>query len=251
MSTGDHTRHNREFWDADSDDYQAAHGAALAAAPLAWGAYRAPEDRVGALGPLADLAGRRVLELGCGAGQWAVALAAVGAAVTGFDLSAGQLAHARRAAPRLPLVLGDGETLPFAAGSFAVVLSDHGALSFCAPEVIVAECARVLAPGGVLAFCVTHPLLVLTWDADRDRQSRKLRRRYADLGRMDWGDGGTIDWVLTAEEWIDVLTAAGFVVEACRELVAPADASTTYSEFAPPKWSRRWPAEWVWRARRA
>ena len=109
MSTGDHTRHNREFWDADSDDYQAAHGAALAAAPLAWGAYRAPEDRVGALGPLADLAGRRVLELGCGAGQWAVALAAVGAAVTGFDLSAGQLAHARRAAPRLPLVLGDGE----------------------------------------------------------------------------------------------------------------------------------------------
>ena len=126
-------------------------------------------------------------------------------------------AIARRAAAHLPLALGDGERLPFADGSFAVVLSDHGALSFCDPEVILAECARVLAPGGVLAFCVTHPLLVLTWDADRERQSRRLHRSWNTLGRMDWGDGGTIDWVLTASEWIGTLTDAGFAVEACTD----------------------------------
>ena len=174
-------------------------------------------------------------------GQWAVALDAAGVEVTGLDLSAGQLAHARRAAAHLPLALGDGERLPFADGSFAVVLSDHGALSFCDPEVILAECARVLAPGGVLAFCVTHPLLVLTWDADRERQSRRLHRSWNTLGRMDWGDGGAIDWVLTASEWIGTLTDAGFAVEACTELVAPPDATTTYTEFAPPKWAKRWP----------
>ena len=64
------------------------------------------------------------------------------------------------------------------------------------------------------------------------------------------GDGGTIDWVLTASEWIGTLTDAGFAVEACTELVAPTEATTTYTEFAPPKWAKRWPAEWVWQARR-
>ena len=48
MNSGDHVRHNRTFWDADSDAYQAAHGAGLAAEPLAWGAYRAPEAQIGA-----------------------------------------------------------------------------------------------------------------------------------------------------------------------------------------------------------
>ena len=206
MNDGDHVRHNREFWDADSDSYQAVHGRELTAAPFAWGAYRAPEDHVGALGPAAKgaLDGLRVVDLS--------------------RLVAGNI--------------------------LTKVLSDHGALSFCDPEVILAECARVLAPGGVLAFCVTHPLLVLTWDADRERQSRRLHRSWNTLGRMDWGDGGTIDWVLTASEWIGTLTDAGFVVEACTELVAPTEATTTYTEFAPPKWAKRWPAEWVWRARR-
>src|SRR5690242_7187614 len=41
--TSEHERHNRTFWDDDADDYQAAHGAELAAAPLAWGAWRVPE----------------------------------------------------------------------------------------------------------------------------------------------------------------------------------------------------------------
>ncbi|MFM8238355.1 MAG: class I SAM-dependent methyltransferase [Actinomycetota bacterium] len=250
MDAADHVRHNRAFWDADSDEYQAAHGAQLADAPLAWGAYRAPEHDIGALAPLAALTGRRVLELGCGAGQWATTLGGRGVEVTGLDLSRAQLGHARRADADLPLVLGDGEHLPFAAGSFAAVLSDHGALSFCEPAVIAAECARVLEPGGILAFCVTHPLLVLTWDEAHGKQTRKLRTDFAALGRMDWDGEGTIDWAIPAGEWIRVLTGAGFGIEACTELVARADAETTYPEFAPPKWARRWPAEWVWRARR-
>jgi len=250
VSASEHVRHNRAFWDADSADYQAAHGGRLAAEPIAWGAYRAPEATIGALAPLTDLAGRRVLELGCGAGQWATALAAAGAVVTGLDLSRAQLDHARTADPALPLTLADGEHLPFGDGAFTAVISDHGAVSFCEPAVIAAECARVLAPGGLLAFCVTHPLLVLTWDEARGTQSRTLHTDYADLGRMDWDGEGTIDWAIPAGEWIRVLTGAGFAVEACTELVAPADADTTYTEFAPPKWARRWPAEWVWRARR-
>jgi len=49
----DHERHNREFWDADADDYQAAHGARLDEAPLAWGAWRF----LRVVGHLSDAAG--------------------------------------------------------------------------------------------------------------------------------------------------------------------------------------------------
>ncbi|MDQ1454446.1 MAG: hypothetical protein QOH28_66 [Actinomycetota bacterium] len=241
-----HVRHNRAFWDADADSYQAAHGDQLARAPLAWGAYRVPESELQVLG---DVTGRRVLELGCGAAQWSIALAERGARAIGLDISHGQLLHARRSAPNLPLVHANGEQLPFSDKCFDIVFCDHGALSFCDPDVSVPECARVLRSGGLLAFCCTHPMLYLTWDDAREQQTRKLHIDYAQLGRMAL-DEGTIDWVLPPGAWIRVLRASGLEVEGLVELCASEGASTTYVEFAPPKWARRWPAEWIWKARR-
>jgi SAM-dependent methyltransferase len=242
----DHVAHNRAFWDADADAYQREHGAALDAAPMAWGAYRIPEADLGVLGDVRDAT---MLELGCGAAQWSVALAGVGSRVVALDVSHAQLGYARDTDPKLPLALASGEQLPFRAGSFDVVFCDHGALSFCDPDVILAECGRVLRAGGLLAFCCTHPLLYLTWDAQSARQTRRLQIRYDRLGRMNVGDG-TIDWVLTASEWIPLLRTHGFAIEDCIELCAPDDATTTYREYAPTKWARKWPAEWIWKARR-
>jgi len=241
-----HVRHNRKFWDADADSYQAAHGEQLARAPMAWGAYRVPESELHVLGEARD---RDVLELGCGAAQWSIELAREGARVIALDVSHAQLAHARRATPALPLVQASGEQLPFAASSFDVVFCDHGALSFCDPDVSIAECSRLLRPNGLLAFCCTHPLLYLTWDDAREQQTRKLQIDYANLGRMPLVEG-TIDWVLPPSGWIRVLRANGFEIEDLVELCARKDASTTYEEFAPPRWARRWPAEWIWKARR-
>ena len=241
-----HVRHNRAFWDADADSYQAAHGDVLARAPLAWGAYRVPESELHVLG---DVAGRDMLELGCGGAQWSIALAGIGARVVGLDVSNGQLAHARGAASGLALVQASGEQLPFRDRCFDIVFCDHGALSFCDPDVIVAECARLLRPGGLLAFCCTHPMLYLTWDDAREVQTRKLQLAYADLGKMTLAEG-TIDWVLPPAGWIRVLRANGFEIDDLIELCAGADATTTYDDYAPPKWARRWPAEWIWKARR-
>lgn len=243
----DHVAHNRKFWDADADAYQREHGAALDAAPMAWGAYRIPEADLGVLGDVRDAT---MLELGCGAAQWSVALAARGSHAIGLDVSNAQLGYARDADAKLPLALASGEQLPFRAASFDVVFGDHGALSFCDPDVVLAECARILRPGGTLAFCCTHPLLYLTWDQRKERQTRRLQIRYDQLGRMNVGDG-TIDWVLTASEWIPLLRAHGFEIEDCIELCAPDNANTSYHEYAPPKWARKWPAEWIWKARRA
>jgi len=238
---------NRRFWDADADAYQEVHGDDLAARPLAWGAWRRPEAE---LRVLDDVTGRDVLELGCGAAQWSHALARLGARAVGLDISAAQLRHARRAQPSepiLPFVLADAEHTPFAAASFDVVFCDHGAMSFCNPAATVPEVARVLRPRGVLAFCVTHPLVYLTWDRERERQSRKLHTDYDGLGCIDFGDG-TIDWVLPPSEWMHILRTNGFDVERLVELRPPAGAKTTY-DLAPTAWARRWPAEQIWRAR--
>jgi ubiquinone/menaquinone biosynthesis C-methylase UbiE len=246
----DHVARNRTFWDADADAYQAAHGDDLAARPLAWGAWRRPEDELHVLG---DLRGRDVLELGCGGAQWSVALARSGVPVTGVDISRAQLAHARdnahAAAVRVPFVVGNAERLPFRDGAFDVVFCDHGAMSFCDPTRSLPEVARVLRAGGLLAFSATHPLVYLTWDDEKHRQTRKLHLDHAELGCLDFGDG-TVDWVVPIGRWIDLLHEAGFEIDQLLELVAPPDATTTYADFVPTRWAQRWPAEVIWRARR-
>jgi ubiquinone/menaquinone biosynthesis C-methylase UbiE len=247
LGVSDHVEHNRKTWDAASEDYQAAHDDDLTRRPLAWGAYRIPESELNVLGAVA---GKDVLELGCGGAQWSTALTEIGSRCIGLDLSGAQLRHARGRSETLPLVQASGEQLPFADASFDVVFCDHGAISFCDPELIIPEAARTLRARGALAFCTSTPLLYLTWDAKKERQSRRLQRSYDELGRMEL-DEDTIDWVLPPGEWIRLLRANGFEIEDLIELRPPADATTTYEGFAPPKWARRWPAEWIWKARRA
>src|SRR5437868_4613560 len=74
---------------------------------------------------LGDVAGRPVLDLGCGHGMAAVVLARRGAVVTACDLSAGYVAEARARAraneAEVRCVQADGHRLPFADGSFAAV----------------------------------------------------------------------------------------------------------------------------------
>jgi SAM-dependent methyltransferase len=248
--SGQHERHNRAFWDADADDYQTLHGGDLTTRALAWGAWRIPESELCVLG---DVRGLDVLELGCGGGQWSVALAGRGARPVGLDQSLVQLKHARAtgesAHVAVPLVAASGEAVPFRDASFDVVFCDHGAMSFCDPDVTLPEVARVLRPNGLLAFSQATPLLYLTWDERRERQDTRLHRSYFDLGRLELGDG-TIDFQLPHGEWFRQFREHGFVVDDFIELRPPEDATTTYDDFAPHDWARRWPAEQIWKARK-
>jgi SAM-dependent methyltransferase len=153
----------RRWWDAEADAYQAEHGAFLGDARLVWGPEGLDEEAAGLLGPRDALRGRSVLEVGCGAGHGARWLVAQGARAVGLDLSAGQLAHARRldrvTGLTVPVVQADAVHLPFATGCFDLVVSAYGALPFVADLLPVhREVARVLGPSGRWVFAVPHPV---------------------------------------------------------------------------------------------
>ena len=75
---------NRADWDRYADEYQATHGEFLGDAGFLWGPEGVREDDLHALG---DVAGRRVLELGCGAGQCSRWVLGRGGRPVGLDVS--------------------------------------------------------------------------------------------------------------------------------------------------------------------
>jgi ubiquinone/menaquinone biosynthesis C-methylase UbiE len=96
-----------------------------------------------------ELGGARVLDLGCGPGRAAAALAERhGAVVTGLDSSPEMLAAAREVAPSVTFVQGFAEDLPFGDGSFDVVLSNF-VVHLLDRSAAFAEVYRVLRTGGI------------------------------------------------------------------------------------------------------
>ena len=108
--------------------------------------------------PFDRFRGRRVLEVGCGAGTDLIRFARHGANVTGIDLAPSSIALAVKnfALEQLPadLIVADGEALPFVDRSFDLVYA-HGVVQYTTNDrALVHECRRVLRPGGMAVFQV-------------------------------------------------------------------------------------------------
>jgi len=102
--------------------------------------------------------GRRVLDVGCGAGVDLARFAKAGAVAVGVDLAASAIDLARQNFKLQNLSgdfhVADGEQLPFPDASFDLVFA-HGVVQYTAhPRRLVDECHRVLAPGGEAIFQV-------------------------------------------------------------------------------------------------
>jgi SAM-dependent methyltransferase len=239
---------NRAFWDRTSDEYQQRNAAFIGRPEPRWGMWQLPESELQVLG---DVAGKDVLELGCGAAQWAILLAGRGARMVGLDNSARQLEHAREsmaaAGVDFPLVHSGAEQVPLQDASFDVVFCDHGGMSFADPYLTVAEVARLLRPGGLFAFSHSTPLALLCWSAETETMERRFMRDYFGMHRFDELDDEPVEFNLPYGEWIRLFRANGLRVEALLEIRPPEGAKSTYRSPKETVWARSWPMEEIWK----
>lgn len=246
----DHVRINLALWQAQSARYDRRHRKALGGSgSMAWGLWRIPESELRLLG---DPRGRDVLEIGCGAARWSIALARRGARVVGLDLSSAQLARAallsQESGERLRLVRGDAEQLPFPASIFDLAFCDWGAMTFCDPHRTVPEVARVLRPGGRLVFATSSPLRTITQNRRTDRIHRRLLYDYFGMRRVDYP--GEVNFQLPYGEWIRLFGENGLRVESLTETRPPTGRRSTYLTPTEARWARRWPLESIWQVRK-
>jgi SAM-dependent methyltransferase len=242
VSQGASVRANRTWWDEEADAYQAEHGDFLGNADFVWCPEGLREQDVRLLGPPETLAGRTVLEIGCGAAQCGRWLTAQGARVLALDLSAGQLRHARELDRRSGIRIGaliqaDATRLPLADASVDTACSAFGAVPFVADSAALhREVARVLRPGGEWTFSVTHPMRWCFPD-DPGPGGLTVERSYFDRrSYVETGDDGQPVYVeqhRTMGDRIREILGAGLVLTDVVEPEWPAAHTREWGQWSP------------------
>ena len=250
-----HEEINRAAWNESAEEYQAENAPQIMpqafTGELCWGTWKIPEARLQVLGNVRE---RDVLELGCGAAQMSIAISRHGALAVGLDQSESQLAIARRlmreTGNTIPIVLGSGERTPFRDASFDVVFSDYGAHFWADPYRTVPETARLLRPGGLLAFTHYSPINTIATPYAGDRAEERLVIDYFGMHRVPVLDG-TISFQLPYGEWTQLFRSCGLVIEELIEPRPDEGATSTYADAEDLRWARRWPWECIWRVRKS
>ncbi len=168
--------------------------------------------------------GTRVLDLGCGVGQTSCLLAKRYAAeVTGLDKSARMVARAteraRQSASPAAFVEGDAYAMPFEPERFDVVFAESVTL-FLDRAKVLAECFRVMAPGGLIADVVMtchEPVPTDVLDG---------------LERLE----GVRMHPMSPEQWLAAYHDAGFEVVRSEFKASISDGATLWSFFQDNGW---------------
>ena len=130
---------------SDSPAAPAPDAARLGNPSFVWRAGQ--ERRLAIIERYVPLTGRRVLDLGCGLGEYVRGFERAGAAALGCDVERPRLIEGRARGAR-GLVLAAGEALPFASGALDVVVLNEVIEHVDDEAATLREVARVLAPGG-------------------------------------------------------------------------------------------------------
>ena len=144
---------------------------------------------------LADrCADRDVLEAGCGEGYGADLIAEVARRVTGLDYDESTVAHVRTRYPRVHMLHGNLAELPLPDASVDVVVNFQVIEHLWDQGQFVAECLRVLRPGGLLLMSTPNRI---TFTPGRDTPLNPFHTRE-----------------LNAAELTELLTEGGFELDA-------------------------------------
>ncbi|WP_154793885.1 class I SAM-dependent methyltransferase [Occultella kanbiaonis] len=235
---------NAAWWSEGAQEYLGEHGEFLGAADFCWCPEGLREERAQFLGPTADLASRSVLEVGAGAAQCSRWLRSRGVLdVVATDVAPGMVAAAAAldAATGIgvPTVVADARDLPFADASFDVVFTAFGALPFVPDaERVHAAVARVLRPGGLWVFSVTHPI---RWAFPDDPSAHGLTavRSYFDrtpyVETDDAGEPLYAEFHRTIGDHVRDVIGAGLVIEDLIEPEWPPDNANMWGGWGPER----------------
>ncbi|GAA5012915.1 class I SAM-dependent methyltransferase [Actinopolymorpha pittospori] len=247
----EHVRRNRQLWDSRQGAWFGKRARAQWAAEPHWGVWRIPQAELPVFPD--DLAGRDLIDLGCGTGYVCAWAARAGARPVGIDNSERQLATARAMQHdfglEFPLLHGNAERVPYPDASFDIAISEHGAIGWCDPYRWIPEAARLLRPGGELVFVRNSTLLTLCVP-ESGAAAARLRRPQFGLYRVESEDGTAVNFQLPHGPMVRLLRDSGFVLEDLLEVQAPENASTEY-DYVDLEWARQWPSAEVWKARRS
>jgi SAM-dependent methyltransferase len=238
VASAENLRASRSWWDASADEYHAEHGDFLGDADFVWCPEGLREADAGLLGPVA---GRRVVEVGCGAAAAARWLKTQGAQVVAVDLSAGMLRQAvagsDRSGVRVPLAQADAARLPIRDGSFDLAFTAFGAVPFVDDSAaVMREVHRILRPGGRWVFSVTHPMRWIFLDDPGEGGLVAVHSYFDRRPYVEYDESGAATYVehhRTLGDRIRELVGAGFTLTDLVEPEWPAGHERIWGQWSP------------------
>lgn len=247
-----HVQKNRDMWNRYATDWVEAGRRSWETAEITWGIWSVKESDVHALGDLGRWKGKDAVELGCGTGYVSAWLYRLGMHPIGVDITPNQLESARNFQSEFgmeyPLIEASAETVPLPDESFDLAISEYGASIWCDPYAWIPEAARLLRPAGELVFLRNSTLSILT-SPDIGASTELLVRDQRGLHRVEY-DENSVEFHLPAGPMIRLLRECGFEVLDLIEIWPPDEAQETRFDYITLDWSKRWPSEEIWRARK-
>lgn len=220
----------KRWWEANGRAYQEECRIPI---DVHYGAGSPNEDDLGLIG---SVAGKRVLEIGCGGAQCSIAFAKRGAVVTAVDVAASELEFAQELAAR------NGVSITF----HQLNVEDLSPVMSASQDVVFSACAlpyvddllscfrevhRVLAHGGLFVFSQGHPVFDLV-----NPETLVLEKSYFETGKIVLGEESDVPFATNyrkVSDLFNLLVEAGFAAE---RMIEP-DSRERYPD---DPWYGRW-----------